>query len=90
MVVGLTKYATPAAMEKQVAVTREFETDKGAEASTVSVKGYPADVLLRDGGLILVPYGSWTLGIAIDGGIAKDKTPRSACSRLPRWCSPGC
>ncbi len=76
VVVGLTKYADPAAMKKQVDITREFETDKGAQASTVTVQGRPADVLLRDGGLILVPYGSWTLGIAVDNGVAKDNPPQ--------------
>ena len=66
VVVGLTKFATPAAAKAQVAVTKEYEVDKGAEASQTTVSGYPAQVLIRDGGLIVFPYGVWTIGIAVD------------------------
>jgi len=66
VVVGLTKFATPAAAKAQVAVTKEYEVDKGAEATETTVAGYPAEVLIRDGGLIVFPYGVWTVGVAVD------------------------
>ena len=69
--VGLTKYKDAASAKKQVGVTREFEQDKGAVAIPATVNGYPADVLLRDGGLILVQYGSWTMGLAVKKGLLK-------------------
>ncbi len=66
VVVGLTKFATPAAAKAQVAVTKAYEVDKGAEATETTVAGYPAQILLRDGGLIVLPYGAWTVGVAVD------------------------
>jgi hypothetical protein len=66
VVVGLTKFASPAGAKAQVAVTKAYEVDKGAEAKETTVAGYPAQVLLRDGGLIVLPYGVWTLGVAVD------------------------
>lgn len=66
VVIGLSKYTNAAAAQDQVDVTVTFEQDKGAVHSTVSVSGHEAQVLVREGGLIVVPYDNWTLAIAVD------------------------
>ncbi len=64
VVVAFTQYASAAAAKKQVAITVDNEVNASAQASKPTVKGYPAELLLRSGGLIVVQYDSWTLGIA--------------------------
>lgn len=73
--VRLTKYSTPAAAAKQVSVTVKAETDLGAKASESTVGGQKAHVLLRDGGLIDVQYGDWTLALAVPAGFLKGDQP---------------
>jgi hypothetical protein len=70
--VGLTKFNSAAAAKKQIAITKEYEVDKGAEASETTVAGYPAQVLIRDGGLIVFPYGVWTVAVAVDKSVLGD------------------
>ena len=56
------------AAQKQVEVTVATETDNGAEITPVTVGGYPATLAIRDGGLIIMAYDTWTMGLAITGG----------------------
>ncbi len=65
MVLALTQYATAATAAKQITATVDSETQAGAVASTPQVNGYPAKVLLRSGGLILLKYDTWTITITI-------------------------
>lgn len=70
----LTQYKTAAAAAAQVAVTARSEVSLGAQQSSTTVGGQPAKVLLRDGALIDVQYGDWTLGVAVANGvITKDQ-----------------
>jgi len=71
--IGLTKFSSAAAAKKQVATTKAYEVDKGAQASETTVAGYPAQVLIRDGGLIVFPYGVWTVAVAVDKSVLGDK-----------------
>jgi hypothetical protein len=66
---ALTQYTNADAAKKQVGVTVQNETDNNAKISDVTVSGYPATVALRDGGLIIMPYDSWTLAIATSADI---------------------
>lgn len=61
---ALTQYTDAAAAQAQVEVTVQNESDQGAEITEVTVSGYPATVAVRDGGLIIMAYDSWTLAIA--------------------------
>lgn len=70
----LTQYKTAAAAAAQIAVTAQSELSLGAQQSSTTVGGQPAKVLLRDGALIDVQYGDWTLGVAVASGvITKDQ-----------------
>jgi hypothetical protein len=71
----MTKYTSADAAAQQVKVTVQSETDLGAKASVTTVGGLPAHVLLRDGGLIDVQYGNWTLAIAVQDGFLKGDQP---------------
>jgi len=65
---ALTQYTDAAAAQKQVEVTVQNETDNGAQIVPITVSGYPATMALRDGGLIIMAYDTWTLALAISGG----------------------
>lgn len=67
----ITQYENAAAAQKQIGVTVASEKGLGAKVSTVTVSGQEANVLIRDGGLINVPYGDWTLAIATVDGVLK-------------------
>ncbi len=71
----LTKYDSAADAAQQVKVTVQAETDLGAKASETTVGGQPAHVLLRDGGLIQMQYGDWTLAIAVPAGFLDGDQP---------------
>ncbi len=62
--VAFTTYADAAAAQKQVGVTVQAEADAGATIVETTVRGYPATVALRDGGLIIMAYDTWTMAIA--------------------------
>ncbi|GGL90977.1 hypothetical protein GCM10011594_08310 [Nakamurella endophytica] len=64
----LTTYNNAASAAKQVTLTRSSEEDLGATSSAATVRGYPARILLRDGGLIVLQYDTWTLSV-----VAADK-----------------
>lgn len=68
----LTKYATAGAAAKQVALTKSTEQDLGAKSSATTVDGYPAQILLRDGGLVTMQYDSWTMSVVAAKGLAPD------------------
>ena len=85
----LTKYTSAAAAQKQVDVTVSTETDLGAKVIKTTVKGYPATMLLRDGGLIVMVYDSWTLAVAvapdkIDAATMEAGLPQLADAALTR------
>ena len=65
---ALTQYTDAAAAQKQVEVTVANETDNGAEITPITVGGYPATMAIRDGGLIIMAYDTWTMGLAITSG----------------------
>lgn len=67
----ITQYENAAAAQKQIGVTVASEKELGAKVSTATVSGQEANVLIRDGGLINVPYGDWTLAIATADGVLK-------------------
>jgi len=62
--IALTQYTDAAAAQKQVDVTVQNESDNGAQITPATVGGYPATIALRDGGLIVMAYDTWTLAIA--------------------------
>jgi hypothetical protein len=66
--VVLTQYTDAAAAQAQVDVTIQNETDNGAEIVPVTVNGYPATVALRDGGLLIMAYDTWTMAIGASAG----------------------
>ena len=65
----LTNYSDPAAAQKQVEVTVQNETDNNGQITPTTVNGYPATVSVREGGLIVMPYDTWTLAIAAPASI---------------------
>lgn len=66
--VVLTQYTDAAAAQNQVDVTVQNETDNGAEVVPVTVSGYPATVAIRDGGLLIMAYDTWTMAIGASAG----------------------
>lgn len=67
----ITQYKTAESAAKQIGITVASEKELGAQASSVRVGGQPAQILLREGGLIDVQYGDWTLAIAVASGVMK-------------------
>ncbi len=55
--------------KSQIAITVQDEKDRGARASTTDVQGYPADILLREGGLLVMNYDTWSLSVVIANGV---------------------
>jgi hypothetical protein len=74
VVIALTQYSSAAAATKQLKVTVEAEEEKGAKVSAPKINGYPGHVLLRQGGLVNLQYGTWTLAIAVADKLASDAT----------------
>lgn len=66
---ALTTYKDAAAAQKQVQVTTENESNQGGTVSSVTVGGYPASVAVRDGGLLVMAYDTWTLAIAVPASV---------------------
>jgi hypothetical protein len=71
--VALAQYKSAAAAQSQMSVTVQAETSLGAKTSTTQVSGYPAHILLRDGGLLVMRYDTWTLSVAVDQGVTSVK-----------------
>jgi hypothetical protein len=72
----LAQFTSQAAADAQRELTATSERQAGAKDSTTTVLGHPADVLLRDGGLIVVGYDTWTLSVvAADGIVSEDTLP---------------
>ncbi|MBM9466797.1 hypothetical protein [Nakamurella leprariae] len=78
----LTQYTDAAAATAQVAATVTAERDLGAKVAEAQVQGFGAEILLRDGGLIVLPYDSWTLSIVVAGGKADDATLEAGLPQL--------
>jgi hypothetical protein len=74
--VVLAQFTSQAAAEAQRELTATSERQAGADDSTTTVLGHPADILLRDGGLIVVGYDTWTLSVVADAAaLTEDKLP---------------
>ncbi len=72
----LAQFSSAEAATTQRELTATSERQAGAKDSTTTVSGYPADVLLRDGGLIVAGYDTWTLSVVVaDGILTEDKLP---------------
>jgi len=82
VVLALTQYASAATAAKQITATVDSETQAGAVASTPQVNGYPAKVLLRSGGLILLKYDTWTITIAVADKLASANTLTTGLPKL--------
>jgi hypothetical protein len=67
----ITQYKTAESAAKQIGITVAAEKELGAQTSPARVGGQPAQILLREGGLINVQYGDWTLAIAVANGVMK-------------------
>ena len=64
-------------------MTVESEKGEGAKTSTTTVNGYPADILIRDGGLLVLNYDTWNLSIVVaDNVIDSAASERQALSAL--------
>ncbi len=72
----LAQFQSSAAAEAQMATTVSSETGLGAKASSTSIQGRPTDILLRDGGLLVLAYDTWTLSVVVDKAVlTEDKLP---------------
>lgn len=71
--VALAQYQSTASADDQMELTVQSEKSLGAEASTVQVSGKQAHVLLRDGGLLVLRYDTWTLSIAVEDKLVAKK-----------------
>ena len=72
--VVLAQFSSAEAATTQRELTATTERQAGAKDSTTTVSGYPADVLLRDGGLIVAGYDTWTLSVVVADGILTEDT----------------
>ncbi len=68
--VRLTQYSSPAAAQKQLGVDVQTAEDAGATITKTTVNGYPATLMVQDGAVIEMVYGTWTLSVAADKGVA--------------------
>lgn len=66
---ALTSYKDAASAQQQVKVTVENESNQGGTVTPVTVGGYPASVAVRDGGLLVMSYDTWTLAIAVPASV---------------------
>ncbi|GAA2011194.1 hypothetical protein JL107_03355 [Nakamurella flavida] len=80
--VNLTQFADAAAATAQVDLTVTTESGLGARVSDAAVAGYPGHVLLREGGLFLMQYDTWTLSIVVANGKADDATLAAGLPKL--------
>ncbi len=78
----LTKYTDAAAAQKQVDVTIQTETDNSAQIIPTTVHGYPATIAIRDGGLIIMAYDTWTMAVGVDTATGPD--PAVLAAGLPQ------
>lgn len=60
--VALSDYKTAAAAKAQLKKTVD---SLGGTVSSTNVQGYPATVVIEDGGLLLMTYDTWTLSLAV-------------------------
>ena len=44
--------------------------DAGATITKTTVNGYPATLMVQDGAVIEMVYGTWTMSVAADKGVA--------------------
>ena len=82
--VALAQYKSASAAQSQMNVTVQSETSLGADASTAKVSGQTAHILLRDGGLLVLRYDTWTLSVAVDKGVVGAKKLPSGLQDLAR------
>jgi len=68
--IRLTQYNSAAAAKAQFNVDVQTAQDAGATIKDVTVKGYPAKLMLQDGGIVEMVYGTWTLSVAANDKLA--------------------
>ena len=68
--VRLTQYSIAAAAQKQLGVDVQTAEDAGATITKTTVNGYPATLMVQDGAVIEMVYGTWTMSVAADKGVA--------------------
>ena len=78
----LAQFDDAAAAESQVAMTEQSETQAGAKASTTNIQGHPANVLLRDGGLLQFVYDTWTLSVVVDKNVMSEAQLPAALAEI--------
>lgn len=84
VVIAMAQYETAAAARERMQATITTEVDLGATHLDADVAGLPAQIALRDGGLLIVPYDDWTLSIAIADGLTPESDLPSGLERLAR------
>ncbi len=70
--VALAQYKSAHAAQAQMDVTASSEVSLGAKSSSLKVSGHPARVLLRDGGLLVMRYDTWTLSVAVENKLVSN------------------
>lgn len=80
--VNLTQYTDAAAAAAQVDLTVSTESGLGARTADATVAGFPGHVLLREGGLFVMQYDTWTLSIVVANGKADDPTLTTGLPKL--------
>jgi hypothetical protein len=80
--INLTQYSDAEAMRRQVETTVNAERDVGATVTPTAVQGFESTILLREGGLLVLPYDTWTLSIVVANGKADDATLTAGLPQL--------
>jgi len=68
--IRLTQYGSAVAAQTQVAVDVQAALDAGAITKKITVNGYPATLMVQNGAVVEMVYGTWTLSVAADKGVA--------------------
>ena len=67
--VVLAQFESAVGAAAQMATTVSSEKTLGAKVSTATVGDQPASVLIRDGGLLVLGYDTWTMSVVIAQGV---------------------
>ena len=86
---ALTQYTDAAAAQKQVDLTISNESDNGAQIIPTTVNDYPATIAIREGGLIIMAYDTWTMAIATIPGDRSGHPGGGAAAARLRGTDPG-
>ncbi len=83
--VVFTQFTDAQAATSQLAVTVDSEKSEGATASTTTVNGYPADILIRDGGLLILNYDTWNMSVVIADNVLDDSELPAALTTVAEY-----